>query len=149
MSEENHLPSKDDSALDISAPHDSAVRTNVVEAGYLHIGPLPDPGTLQRYQDISPELMNSIVEAFVSQGSHRKSIEKWIYKGGTVRSILGVVFAFIMGMTAIVAGAYLVLRDHAVAGTIFGGFGIAGIIRSFLAGTRLSKLVSLKEDDDS
>jgi hypothetical protein len=148
LSEERHLPSNDDSALDRSDSGDREGGAHFVEAGYLHVGPLPDPGTLKRYQDISPELMNSIVDAFVSQGAHRKFIERWIYKGGTIRSILGVVFAFVMGMTAILAGAYLVLQNHAVAGTIFGGFGIAGIIRSFLTGTRLFKN-GTRPDDDS
>jgi len=124
LSEERHLPSNDDSALDRPDAGEQAGGAHLVEAGYLHIGPLPDPGTLKRYQDISPELMNSIVDAFVSQGTRRKFIERWIYKGGTIRSILGVVFAFVMGMTAILAGAYLVLRDHAVAGTIFGGLAL-------------------------
>jgi len=51
-----------------------------------------------------------------------------------------------MGMTAIVCGMILVLHDHAVAGTIFGGFGIAGIVKSFLDGTKL--LGKDKEQDD-
>lgn len=105
--------------------------------GSLHIGPLPSPETLAKYKAISPELLKTIVQSFTKQASHRQSIENWIFKGGTVRAILGVVFAFVIGMTAILCGAYLALHDHAVAGTIFGGIGIAGIIKSFLDGTTL------------
>jgi uncharacterized membrane protein len=113
--------------------------------GSLHIGPLPSPETLEKYGNISPEILNCIVSAFREQSTHRQSIEKWIFKGGTIRSILGVLFAFIIGMTAISWGGFLVLYDHAIAGTIFGGFGIAGIIKSFLDGT---KLFGKGDDDD-
>jgi uncharacterized membrane protein len=106
--------------------------------GSLHIGPLPSPETLEKYGNISPELLNTIIQSFTKQATHRQSIENWLFKGGTVRSILGVVCAFIMGMTAIVGGVYIVLHDYPIAGTIFGGFGIAGIVKSFLDGTSLS-----------
>jgi hypothetical protein len=42
---------------------------------------------------------------------------------------------------------YLVIHDHAVAGTIFGGFGLAGLIEAFLLGTQMSR--QRKEKDDS
>jgi hypothetical protein len=91
--------------------------------------------------------MTDIVNAFVVQGSHRRSIENWLFKGGTIRSILGVICAFLMGMTAIICGTILVWDNHPVAGTVFGGFGIAGIIRSFLSGTSLWKQSSTDDDD--
>jgi uncharacterized membrane protein len=108
--------------------------------GSLHIGPLPSPKILREYQEISPEILNGILTAFVEQGKHRRSNETWIYKGGVVRSILGVIFAFLLGILALAGGIYLVMNGHEVAGTIFaGGFGLIGLVNAFLLGTNLKQ----------
>lgn len=107
--------------------------------GSLHIGPLPAPEVLQRYKDLSRDTFNAIVDAFKEQGENRRSNERWVFKGGVIRSILGVIFAFIIGMTAILGGIYLVVQGHDVAGSIFGGFGLANLINAFLLGTKAAK----------
>ena len=104
--------------------------------GSLHVGPLPPPEVLRRYAELSPSLFDAIVTSFKEQGVNRRSNERWVFKGGVIRSVLGVVFAFIIGMTAILGGVYLVLQGHDVAGTLFGGLGLANLINAFLLGTK-------------
>jgi len=105
--------------------------------GSVHIGPLPSPKILKEYHEISPTIVDEIINAFAEQGKSRRSNEAWIYKGGVIRSILGVVFAFLLGIFALAGGLYLVMHDHGIAGTIFGGFGLIGLVNAFLLGTRL------------
>lgn len=107
--------------------------------GSLYIGPLPSPVILQQYKDISPEIVKEIVAAFSEQGKNRRSNESWIHKGGVVRSILGVIFAFLIGMTSICGGIYLVMQSHSVAGSVFGGFGLVGLVQAFILGTRATR----------
>ena len=107
--------------------------------GSLYIGPLPSPLILQQYKEISPEIVTEIITAFSEQGKNRRSNESWIYKGGVIRSILGVVFAFLLGMTSICGGIYLVMQSHSVAGSIFGGFGLVGLVQAFILGTRATR----------
>jgi protein-S-isoprenylcysteine O-methyltransferase Ste14 len=67
---------------------------------------------------------------------HRRALERWIVKGDVVRSILGVVFAFLLGVGALGFGTYLVINGAAIAGTIFAGVGLASLVWAFIYGTR-------------
>jgi len=107
--------------------------------GSIHVGPLPSPEVLRKYGELSPAILDEIVNAFREQGQTRRSNERWIYKGGVIRSVLGVIFAFIIGMTAILGGVYLVNHGHDVAGTIFGGLGLANLVNAFLLGTKAAR----------
>ena len=124
MSEEKPLPpNRVSPSADLSVVSNKVEGAGIVASrtmGSLHIGPLPSPETLEKYGKISPELLNTIVASFTTQAAHRQSIENWLFKGGTIRSILGVVFAFIMAMTAIIGGVYIVLHGYPIDVTIFG-----------------------------
>jgi uncharacterized membrane protein len=109
------------------------------DEGSVYIGPLPSPAILKQYQAISPDIVPEIIKAFSEQGKNRRSNESWVYKGGVIRSILGVVFAFVIGMTSISGGIYLVLQGHGVYGTIFGGLGLIGLVQAFILGTRTTR----------
>lgn len=104
--------------------------------GSLHIGPLPSPTALREYMEISPDIVTALVDAFAEQGKNRRSNESWVYKGGVIRSILGVIFAFVLGLTALGLGAYLVIQGASIAGTVFAGAGLVSLLSAFIYGTR-------------
>ena len=47
----------------------------VVQVSQTRSAPLPDPGELQAYKDISPELFDAIVSEFKENGRHRREME--------------------------------------------------------------------------
>ena len=59
--------------------------------GSVYIGPLPAPAILKQYQDISAEIVPEIIKAF-SERVRTADLTRVVYKGGVIRSILGVVF---------------------------------------------------------
>ncbi|MEW6200668.1 MAG: hypothetical protein AB1546_01720 [bacterium] len=54
-------------------------------------------------------------------------------------SRLGVYFAFIIAMTAIIGGIICAIQDKQIAASFIGGSGIAGIISVFIYGTTMRR----------
>lgn len=77
--------------------------------------------------------------------ANRQHLERWIVKGDVVRAHLGVVFAFLIGVLTLCLGAYLVLQNHDIAGTIFAGAGLTSLVGAFIYGTRLRQM---KDDEN-
>ncbi len=73
------------------------------------------------------------------QSDHRQYLEKRVIDADVRRAYLGVVCAFIITMTVISSGFYLVLNNHSIAGTIFTGLGLAGLAGTFIYGTQTRK----------
>lgn len=80
-----------------------------------------------------------------TEAANRQHIERWIVKGDVIRSIVGVLCAFTMGVLTLCLGAYLVLQNHDVAGTLFAGAGLTSLVSAFIYGTRY--LRSRQEDE--
>lgn len=94
--------------------------------------PLPPPEILQGYNSVDPGFANRIFEMAEREQRHRHETEGKIVKShfGTVH--LGQIFGFLIGITAIVSGVYLVLKDKQVSG--FGIFfsGLAALVGAFI-----------------
>lgn len=91
----------------------------ITEAGR-HLGRLPSPEALERFDRVLPGLADRITT--MSEGWAR---DQWLNNRTTRWStILGQVFAFVVAMTIILGGFYLVLHDKspegitAVVGTV-------------------------------
>src|SRR5690606_29631697 len=97
-------------------------------AAQMHVGPLPAADELRKYNDVLPGLANRIVVMTESQSAHRQKIEN---KKINFR-FLGQVFAFVICMTAIITGFFLILRGYHIEGSIFSGTGLAAILAVFL-----------------
>ena len=102
-------------------------------------GPLPNPDHLAKYEEICPGLADRIVKMAENQAAHRQSIEKKVIASQTRDSFLGVIFAFLLGCTTIVAGTIITLNGYTFAGFSFGAAGLGGIVISFIYGTRSNR----------
>ena len=84
---------------------------------------------------LAPGVTQTLVGQFVSQSEHRKSLESRDMWHEIILSYLGVIFAFVLALASILAGAFIVREGQPVWGILFGGGGLSLVIVSFIYGT--------------
>jgi uncharacterized membrane protein len=77
-----------------------------VEASYT--GPIPPPGMLVKYNEAFPGAAERIVAMAERQSAHRENMETTVVTAGARSQTRGSWFAFIIAMTAILGGVYLI-----------------------------------------
>ncbi|MBW1999257.1 MAG: DUF2335 domain-containing protein [Deltaproteobacteria bacterium] len=98
-------------------------------------GPLPPPQILAQYNETVPGAAERIITMAETQSKHRQALESAVIESDIRQSKTGLVFGFIIGMTAIVLGAVCVLYGHGLGGGLIGGSGITGLAGVFVYGT--------------
>ena len=93
-------------------------------------GPLPPPEALERYNQILPGAAERIIAMAESQHSHRQELEKHVIKSNVSAQKLGTMLGFIVSMTVILGGMFLVYEGKS-------GEGLAAIL------TALASLVGV------
>jgi uncharacterized membrane protein len=101
-----------------------------------HAGPLPNPETLAQYNSIIPDGAERIMKMAESQALHRQDLEQYMVRTSSRLAYFGVSSAFVISMTAILCGFYLVLSGFQISGTIFTGMGLSGLTATFIYGTQ-------------
>jgi uncharacterized membrane protein len=89
-------------------------------------GPLPHPDILARYNEVVPNGAERIFTMVERQSVHRESIEACVVQGNVNSQVRGSWFGFIVSMTAIVGGIYLIAIGK-------GALGLTSIISSLVA----------------
>lgn len=90
------------------------------------MGPLPPPAMLVQYNDAVPNAAERIIAMAERQSAHREELEKQVIKANIRSQTMGSIFGFIIGMTAILSGAYLIRIGK-------DAMGLASIIGSLVA----------------
>lgn len=104
-----------------------------------HIGPLPDPDTLEQYSAIIDNGAERIMVMAEKQQDHRISLEKRVVWNQIIQSYLGQVFAFFIGLAALGAATYCIINGQPWAGGIIGVGGIVGLVKAFIEGRSTQK----------
>lgn len=103
-------------------------------------GPIPPPSIIAGYEEVVPGAADRIIKMAEIQAAHRQSMEKIEVKTEARDSLLGILFAFILGIGSIIACIVVVLtvRENAgaIAGSLLGVTGIGSIVTAFLKTTR-------------
>ncbi len=103
-------------------------------------GPIPPPNVIAGYESIVPGAAERIIKMAEIQSAHRQEMESIIIRAESRDSLLGVLFAFGMGIGCIVACIVMVITVQesasVICGSLLGATGIASIITSFLKNTR-------------
>lgn len=120
-----------------------------VEAQYLvakksrsaFAGPLPPPETLSKYEDAFPGAAERIFQMAENQANHRRSMEKETLKLASRDSLLGIITGFIIAISGILGGIYIVYLNpsssaNAIAGSVVSGSSLIGLVRTFVIGSK-------------
>ena len=105
-------------------------------------GPIPPPSIIKGYEEVLPGAADRILIMAEEQAKHRQAMERKIVNTESRDSLLGILFAFSLGIGCIVAAIIVVImvpqNSGAIAGSVFGVAGIGSIIATFIRGTRRS-----------
>ncbi|HZW94289.1 MAG TPA: DUF2335 domain-containing protein [Candidatus Eremiobacteraceae bacterium] len=93
-------------------------------------GPLPPPDALERYNQILPGAAERIIAMAENQHTHRQGLEKHVIHSNVAAQRLGTILGFIVAMTVVIGGMFLVHEGKS-------GEGLAAIL------TALASLVGV------
>ena len=79
-------------------------------------GPLPDPETIRAYEEAVKGSGNIILDSFKSQSKHRRKMEKKSVNQETGLQGLAMGLGFLINMTIIVGGLFLLYKGKSIAG---------------------------------
>lgn len=116
-------------------------------------GPIPHPDIMKKYEDILPGATDRIMAMAERQATHRQELEKKIVMSESRDGMLGVVFAFLLGIGCLVAGTIMVFcvpqSGGAIAGAIVGVTGIGTITSNFIRSAKSNSGTKKKETEDT
>ena len=101
-----------------------------------HAGPLPHPALLEAYERIVPGGAERIFRQFEMQAAHRQTVEKIVIRSNSFVQIFGALSAFLLGMTGIAGGLYLVLQGRSVEGLSAFLAALASLLGVYVYGKR-------------
>lgn len=112
-------------------------------------GPIPPPNIIKGYEEVVPGAADRIITMAENQAKHRQTMEATMIKAESRDSLLGVLFAFILGVGCLVASAIIVVavpdKTGAISGAAVGVTGMVSIIATFINGTRSTSSKNKKE----
>lgn len=125
----------------LSSPQGQDGKGKVVMCSETHLfsGPLPPPEVFARYEHILAGSADRILKMAEIQSSHRQSLEKKVIGGEQFRANTGLVFGFIIGMTIISGGLFMIYLEKEWQGFIVLVGGVSALVGTFVYGKKQKK----------
>ena len=114
----------------------NAQSVQLIETTTEFSGPLPPPALLAAYDRVVPGAAERIIIMAEAQSKHRRDMESQVVASDIRNARRGLLFGFMLGLVAIGGGIFIVFRGQAVAGTIFSGLYLVGIVGVFVYGSQ-------------
>lgn len=99
-------------------------------------GPLPPPEVLEKYDQVVSGAASRIMDSAESQTAHRQKLESRVITWDIIKSVVGLVFAFLIAGGGAYLGYDLIQRGLRVEGSVFAAAPIAAIVGSLIYGTQ-------------
>lgn len=119
------LPSEIDKAIRLQIQE-----TQVVQAHFT--GPLPHPEHLSEYEGVSPGAAERIIRMAEIQADHRRTTESKVVDSSIRLASRGQIFAFVIGMTALLGGIGLMASDKSITGVATSLSALAALVGVFV-----------------
>ncbi len=71
-----------------------------------------------------------------NQSKHRQQLESKVIDSDIRNSVMGLIFAFIIGLIGVGSGFYLIYIGKFVEGSIYGGGTLAALVGTFIYGSQ-------------
>lgn len=97
----------------------------------LFLGPLPHPKHLTEYAKISPDIPERIMRMAENQSDHRRQLESAIVASNLKLEVRGQVFGFVIAMSAVIGGIYLMANGQSLEGAATAISAVAGLVALF------------------
>lgn len=91
---------------------------------------------IKQIQAQSPELAKQMMDEFVKESDHIREMNRIAMTAEVRLRLLGQIFGFIVGLTAIISGAIVAAQGFQWAGGFIGGGGVIGLVSVFVLGRR-------------
>ena len=112
------MADKNDSKPEVVKTNTLPGRESHVVQASLYSGPIPPPELFMGYEKALPGLADRVMTMSESQSAHRIKIENKVVKTDSLRSVLGLVFAFCIIVIGMILGAFLVYKDKPISGFV-------------------------------
>ena len=96
----------------------------------------PDPDILQSYENIVPGSAKQILEQIPIEAKRIQLLDEKLLFYMHIQRLLGMVFGFIIGMTAVISGAFVAYSGAELSGSVIGGAGTVGLVAVFIYGAQ-------------
>ena len=110
-----------------------------VSVTMMHSGPLPDPQSLNAYNQLIPNGADRIMKMAENQQNHRMNIERTAIGRQTFQSFMGQIFGFIIGLAGIGSGTFLAYNGFTTVGTVIAGGTVVSLVSVFVIGRKSRK----------
>ena len=94
--------------------------------------PLPDPHTLQQYNEVVPGAADRIIRMAESDTSERASVEAQLAQGEVEAAKLGISMAFLLAVICVVAAIVFFALGKTIAGSVMLGLPAVTMIGTFI-----------------
>lgn len=105
----------------------------------IHVGPLPPPEQLAKYNETVPNGAERIFAMVEKQLAHRQSLETVAVEADIKRSSRGLVVGFAVTVLALSASSVLIYNGHDFAGASLFSVSLVAIVVAFVSGSAMQK----------
>ena len=131
------VPMNDTRELEGQHEDPTADRAIIARHTMLHQGPLPHPAVLKQYNDVVPGAAERIIKMAEQQAMHRQDLEAHIIRTDTLKSLLGMVFGFVVALVGFGGGLYAAFAGQPFWGGAVSIGTLASVVIAFIYGTRV------------
>ena len=112
-------------------------RAIIARQTLVHQGPLPHPAVLKQYDDVVPGAAERIISMAENQAQHRQELEASVIRTDNLKSLLGMVFGFIIALVGFGGGLYAAFSGQPFWGGAVSIGTLASVVIAFIYGTRV------------